>query len=94
MTDIRVNYGTLEQSAAAMKAISAAIDSKLDAMRARLQAMQWDGTDREAYRAHQAQWDAAIADINRILAEIGGAVGIARENYITTEMNNAKVWGG
>ena len=44
------------------------------------------------YQQHQAQWDAAVRDINKILNDIGGAVGIARENYVNTEMSNAKVW--
>jgi WXG100 family type VII secretion target len=55
--------------------------------------MQWNGSDREAYQGYQAQWDSAVADINAILHEIGAAVGVANQNYITTEANNAKVWG-
>ena len=31
--------------------------------------------------------------INKILNDIGGAVGVARENYVTTEMSNSKMWG-
>ena len=33
-----------------------------------------------------------MRDINKVLNDIGGAVGIARENYVTTEMSNSKVW--
>lgn len=92
MSYIQVNYAQMEAASAQMKAISAQIDTELDTLRSKLQQMNWDGEDREAYNNHQRQWDAAIRDINALLNEIGGAVGIARENYVNTEMNNARVW--
>lgn len=92
MSYIQVNYAQMEAAAAQMKGISAQIDTELDTLRSKLQQMNWDGEDREAYNNHQRKWDAAIRDINALLNEIGGAVGIARENYINTEMNNAKAW--
>ncbi len=57
-----------------------------------LSKLQWDGEDRVAYEQHQASWDQAIADINKILNDIGGAVGVAKENYVSTEMSNSKMW--
>ncbi|MCM0676775.1 WXG100 family type VII secretion target [Micromonospora sp. LZ34] len=90
---IKVDYAVLESSNQQMLAISRTIDEKLDTLRSMLSKLQWDGQDRAAYEQHQAQWDAAVRDINKILNDIGGAVGIARENYVSTEMSNAKVWG-
>ncbi|MDO3701469.1 WXG100 family type VII secretion target [Micromonospora sp. C28SCA-DRY-2] len=90
---IKVDYAVLESSNQQMLAISRTIDEKLDTLRSMLSKLQWDGQDRAAYEQHQAQWDAAVRDINKILNDIGGAVGIARENYVNTEMSNAKVWG-
>ncbi|SCE79064.1 WXG100 family type VII secretion target [Micromonospora mirobrigensis] len=90
---IKVDYAVLESSNQQMLAISRTIDEKLDTLRSMLSKLQWDGQDRAAYEQHQAQWDAAVRDINKILNEIGGAVGVARENYVSTEMSNAKVWG-
>ncbi|TDB73917.1 MULTISPECIES: WXG100 family type VII secretion target [unclassified Micromonospora] len=90
---IKVDYAALESANQQMTAISKTIDEKLDTLRSMLSKLQWDGQDRAAYEQHQAQWDAAVRDINRILNEIGGAVGIARENYVSTEMSNAAVWG-
>ncbi|MBY8871723.1 WXG100 family type VII secretion target [Micromonospora sp. PLK6-60] len=90
---IKVDYAVLEASNQQMQTISRTIDEKLDTLRSMLSKLQWDGQDRAAYEQHQAQWDAAVRDINRILNEIGGAVGVARENYVSTEMSNAKVWG-
>jgi WXG100 family type VII secretion target len=89
---IVVNYAALEHAHAQMQASSRAMDEKLDTLRAGLQKLDWTGQDREAYQAYQQSWDSAVQDINALLNEIGGAVGIARENYISTEMSNAKAW--
>ncbi|MGC4804369.1 WXG100 family type VII secretion target [Micromonospora sp. DT233] len=90
---IKVDYAVLEASNAQMQSISKTIDGKLDTLRQMLSKLQWDGEDRAAYEQHQTQWDTAVRDINKILNEIGGAVGIARENYVSTEMSNSKMWG-
>jgi 6 kDa early secretory antigenic target len=90
---ISVNYAALEHAHAQMQAISRTMDEKLDTLRAGLQKLDWTGQDREAYQAYQQQWDSSVRDINALLNEIGAAVGIARENYISTEMSNAKAWG-
>ncbi len=90
---IKVDYAVLESAHQQMQSISRTIDEKLDTLRSMLTKLEWDGQDRAAYEQHQAQWDAAVRDINRVLNEIGGAVGVARENYVSTEMSNAKVWG-
>jgi early secretory antigenic target protein ESAT-6 len=89
---IKVDYAVLESAHTQMQTISKAIEEKLDTLRQGLQRLHWVGSDRDAYQQHQAQWDTAIRDINAILNEIGGAVGVARENYLTTEMNNSKLW--
>lgn len=93
MSMIKVDYAVLENAHTQMQAISRSIDEKLDTLRQMLSKLQWEGQDRVAYEAHQAQWDAAVRDINQILNDIGRAVGVARENYMTTEMSNSKLWG-
>ena len=92
MSYFQTNYAQMETASQTIQGISKTIDTELDTLRLRLQNLTWDGQDREAYNAHQAKWDAAVKDMNNLLNEIGGAVGIARTNYITTEMENARVW--
>jgi early secretory antigenic target protein ESAT-6 len=89
---IKVNYAALEQAHTQMQAIARHLDEKLDTLRSGLQRLEWSGEDAAAYQAQQAQWDAAVRDINTILGEIGNAVGIAKENYLSTEQSNAKAW--
>jgi WXG100 family type VII secretion target len=93
MSQIQVNYASLENAQSQMQAISKTMEGRLDSLRSQLQQMQWNGSDREAYQSYQAAWDSAVADINRILHEIGAAVGVANQNYQSTEKSNAKVWG-
>ncbi|GAB7050236.1 WXG100 family type VII secretion target [Catenuloplanes indicus] len=93
MSVVKVDYAVLESSTQQINSISKSIDEKLDTLRQMLQKLQWDGEDRVAYEQHQASWDAAIKDINQILNEIGGAVGVAKDNYVSTEMSNARIWG-
>jgi early secretory antigenic target protein ESAT-6 len=90
---IKVEYPRMEAAHQQMQLISSQIDEKLDSLRSQLQQMQWEGGDAAAYQAHQAKWDAAVRDINQLLNEIGGAVGIARENYVNTETSNTQLWG-
>jgi 6 kDa early secretory antigenic target len=89
---IKVDYARMESAREQMQAISAQIDEKLDTLRSRLQQINWEGGDREAYQAHQTQWDNAVRDINQLLNEIGGGVGIARQNYVDTENSNTRLW--
>jgi early secretory antigenic target protein ESAT-6 len=89
---IKVNYAQMEAAREQMQAISGQIDEKLDALRSKLQQIQWEGADQQAYQAHQAQWDTAVREINQLLNEIGGGVGIARENYVNTESSNTRLW--
>jgi WXG100 family type VII secretion target len=89
---IKVNYAALEHAMGQIRAISGQMDEKLNTLRSSLQRMQWDGQDRESYNVHQKKWDDAVADLNRVLAQIGQAVGAARENYMSTEMRNSKLW--
>jgi len=90
---IKVDYAVLESSHTQMQTIAKNIDEKLDTLRQGLQRMVWDGNDQQSYQLHQQQWDNAIRDINQILNDIGIAVGMAKENYLTTEMSNSKLWG-
>jgi 6 kDa early secretory antigenic target len=91
---IQVNPAQLDAAQQSIQRISKDIDTKLDTLRAMLQQLDWEGEDRVAYQQYQAQWDQAVADLNAILNQIGGAVGIAKANYVTTEMNNAQAWRG
>jgi WXG100 family type VII secretion target len=93
MSMIKVDPHVLQEAHSQMKAIAQGMDTKLDTLRSGLQRMEWEGSDKEAYREHQAKWDKAVTDLNAVLNQIGAAVGIASDNYTSTEMSNSKLWG-
>ena len=53
-----------------MQSIARAMDEKLDALRSRLQRMEWVGADQAAYQQHQNDWDTAVRDLNSILGHV------------------------
>jgi 6 kDa early secretory antigenic target len=92
MTYYKVDPNQMQAASEQMKAISLQIDTILDTLRAKLNHMTWKGADQASYAVHKQNWDNAVTDLNNLLNEIGAAVGIAKENYVTTELNNAKLW--
>jgi 6 kDa early secretory antigenic target len=90
--EIFVQYGALEEGEAQIKAISGRIEQKLQDLKARLARINWEGQDQQAYQAYQHQWDAAVADLNQVLAQTGTLVGQAHGNYRSTETTNAGMW--
>lgn len=94
MSYVKVNYAVLDASQAQITGISRNIDQKLADLKSMLSKMQWVGADQAAYNDCQRRWDAAIADLNVILTQIGGAVNVAKQNYEATEASNRASFGG
>ena len=90
---ITVDYAAMEEAASVIKTSSKTIEDKLSELDSQLKKLEWEGHDREAYLAHKAKWDAAIADMNRILLQISGAVATARQGYGDTEQSGVTAWG-
>jgi WXG100 family type VII secretion target len=89
---IQVNYAAMEEAASVIQSSSRTIEEKLNELDSQLKKIAWEGSDREAYMAHKAKWDQAIADMNQILLQIGGAVTTAREGYGQTEQAGVNAW--
>lgn len=53
----------------------------------------WGGSASEQYQVLQKQWNTALTDLNQVLAQIAQALGVAYQNYTTTETANVNVWG-
>ncbi|GIH09711.1 hypothetical protein Rhe02_77780 [Rhizocola hellebori] len=89
---IRADYPHMEAAVAAMREISTVMDTKLDELRKELTQVKWVGQAEEAWRMHQAEWDAAIKELNNLLNMIAMKVGEARQNYLDTEHTVARTW--
>jgi WXG100 family type VII secretion target len=89
---IQVDYAAMEEAAGVIGGSSKTIEQKLEELDGQLKKIQWEGGDREAYAAQKAKWDAAVADMNQLLAQIGSAVTTAREGYGQTEQAGISAW--
>lgn len=89
---IAVNYMAMEEAASQIKSSSKAIENLSDQLKQQLQKIDWEGTDEQAYRAQEAKWNAALADMNNILLQISGAVDTARQGYTDVETQGTAAW--
>jgi WXG100 family type VII secretion target len=90
---ISVDYGAMEEAAMVIRNSSKTIEERLSDLDSQLKKIEWEGGDREAYLAHKTKWDQAIADMNQILHQIGGAVETARQGYGDVESQGMRAWG-
>lgn len=95
MAEIRVTFAALEAARGDVAGTATRISRRLDDLRAAVTplAATWEGRAAEEYRARQRQWDVAAADLTRVLADVGRALGQAEESYRATENANAALWG-
>jgi WXG100 family type VII secretion target len=94
MGEIRVTFGALEAARTDVATTSTRIAGRLDDLRRAVTPLAgtWDGRAAAEYRARQRQWDTAAADLTRVLADIGRALGEAEAGYRATENANAALW--
>lgn len=88
----KVDYNHLDAASKAMKDISNVIDAKLDTLRNELKQMDWRGRGFEGYEEHERAWDEAVVAINQLLNQIGQQVGIAKESYLSNEIQIQRLW--
>ena len=93
MSEIKVDYAAMEESAGQMKKIAGEIEGAVSDLTSKLGNLGWDGADREAYQAQQNEMFQSIGEIKELLDAIAGAVDQANANYQGTESANAKAWG-
>jgi 6 kDa early secretory antigenic target len=90
-TQIVVQFAQVQSAAADCRATVSSMTSQLDDLRNQLAPMvaTWEGDAQAAYRACQAKWDAAAADIRDLLGRIASACDTSAEIMATTEQANA-----
>jgi len=86
---ISLDYATMEESYSRIINDSQSINDSLADLGAKLDALEWDGSDREAYMAQREEWEQSMAKLNEILEAVGNAVDNARQRYADTEAANA-----
>ncbi|TIC89167.1 WXG100 family type VII secretion target [Nocardioides sp. GY 10113] len=92
---LRVDHAALDAAAADLAATVRAMDARLDRLAAELAPLRtgWSGAQQEAYRAAQATWDAAMAQMRDLLALTGRAVEQANDAYRAADLRGAARFG-
>jgi WXG100 family type VII secretion target len=85
MTKIKVHYDHMDSASQAIRNLSDAINTKLEALDHKLRTVQWTGSAQLEYRRCQDDWNSATAAINQLLNEVGTTVNTAAVNYGDTE---------
>ncbi|WP_035702664.1 WXG100 family type VII secretion target [Glycomyces tenuis] len=89
MSTIKLSYSELEAATAQIASESGAINDTLSELASRLDALNWEGSDKEAYEGQRAEWNQSIGKLNEILEQVGTAVNNAKIRYAETEAANA-----
>lgn len=91
---IAMSYEELEAATAEIASQSGEMTSTLADLRTQLDALDWQGADKDSYEEAKAQWDASFEKINDILEAVGRAVDNAKQRYQETEAANAARFNG
>ena len=94
MSEVKVTFGELSAAQGNISSTVNAVNGQLDDLKSFLAPMvsTWEGAAAETYNALQRQWDTAAADLTRVLADIGRALGDAEDGYRATERANTALW--
>ncbi len=93
-SEIKVTFSALSAAQGDVVGTSARITAQLEDLKRFLAPMvaTWQGQAAEDYQIKQRQWDAAAYDINRVLQQIGAALGAAEQSYRQAELANQRRW--
>ena len=94
MGEIKVAFAALEAARTDVVGTAARISGRLDDLRSAVVplASTWEGQAAQEYRGRQRQWDVAVADLVRVLGDVGRALGEAEAGYRAAETANANLW--
>jgi early secretory antigenic target protein ESAT-6 len=91
----RVIFSSMEQGEADFRQTYSALVNEVSTLESQLQGSlsEWIGSAQQAYHEAQAQWNAAMADMQQVLAALAAVIGTANSNYQSAEAANTGLWG-
>lgn len=91
---LEVTFAEIANASQTISSSATQVDAQLDELRAEVvkTLAGYEGAAAEAYQAAQKAWDDAAADLQKVLAAIGTAVGQAGDAYEAAEKANTGRW--
>ena len=90
----RVVFSAMEQGQADFARTYSSLQSEIEQLESQLNAglAEWAGPAQQAYHEAQAQWNAAMANMQSVIQQLGVVIGQANDNYTTAESQNQARW--
>ena len=90
----RVVFSAMEQGEDDFKQTYSSLVNEISTLESQLQGnlSEWIGSAQTAYQQAQAQWNAAMADMQQVLSQLGMVIGTANTNYQSAESASTALW--
>jgi len=90
----RVVFSAMQQGQADFTRTYSTLQSEIEQLESQLSSnlSEWVGSAQQAYHEAQAQWNAAMANMQSVIQQLGVVIGQANDNYTTAESQNQARW--
>lgn len=90
----RVIFSSMEQGEADFRQTYTSLVNEVSSLESQLQGSlsEWIGSAQQGYHEAQAQWNAAMGDMQQVLSQLGMVIGTANSNYQAAETANTGLW--
>lgn len=90
----RVTFSAMEQGQADFQRTYSSLVSEIDQLESQLNGNlgEWVGSAQQAYHEAQAQWHAAMANMQSVIQQLAVVIGTANDNYQSAEAQNQARW--
>jgi early secretory antigenic target protein ESAT-6 len=91
----RVQFGAMEQGQSDFQRTYTSLQTEIEQLESQLNTNlgEWIGSAQQAYHEAQAQWNAAMANMQGVIQQIGVVIGQANDAYQQAEAQNTSRWG-
>ena len=95
MTRYTVDSDEVAAAASAITGTVSRLQGEVNALHGQLEALQstWTGTAAVAFQGVVQQWRTTQANVEEVLASIDRALRVAGQQYLETEVANARLFG-
>jgi WXG100 family type VII secretion target len=95
MTRFTVDSDAVDSAAAAISATASRLQGEVSALHGQLDALQgvWTGGAAVAFQSVVQQWRTTQTSVEQVLASIDRALRVAGQQYVETELANARLFG-
>ena len=90
----KAEFEGMAQGRADFASVYSSFENTLNTLNGQIQSnlAEWTGAAQAAYHEAKQIWTNAANDMGNVLNQLGNVVGVAHDNYVTTEGVNTRLW--